>query len=264
LSTGRSPRPAAALRLRLPVVRVRRLPEARGEPWWEEGPDWPAVVVVALVGLVGAGLAGAALILELTGDAARAPVVAGALVLAVACVVATVLALGEGLYRERVVVRGRDLEVQRRGLGGGTRWRESLQAYAGLTVVDRQRRLFVRNQDRPPTGRRGPVTEFVVVLRHARDRARDVELFRAQPSLQTLRGMHALNTDPRRAGGARALAAQACEDRARSYRDALCGLSRRLGVPVLLTPPGGGTPQPVQARSLGPWLEAGGGGPLPA
>jgi len=241
---------------------VRTLPPEHGEPRWEEGPDWPAVVVVAAVGMVGAALAVATLLRELGAEAPQATVVAGAVLLAVACLAASLLAIAESLHRERIEVRDGALDVVQRGLAGSARWREPLSSYEGLVVIDRQRRLFVRNQDRPPTGRRGPVTEFVVVLRHGADRARDVELFRAQPSLETLRAMHAMNVSRAGSGeaGARAVA---CEDRARGYRDAVCRLARTLRVKVLIVAGEGQAARAVDPEALDPWMEEpgdGGGG----
>lgn len=255
-------------RLRLPVVRVRALPGDRAR--WEEGPDWPAVIAVATVGGVGAALSVATLIGELAAEAPQAPVIAGAVLLAVACVAASLLAVAEAMHRERIEVHGNALEVIERGLAGSAHWREPLDAYEGLMVVDRQRRLFVRNQDRPPTGRRGPVTEFVVVLRHRADPGRDLELFRAQPSLETLRAMHALNaarSERGGGGGIGAEAAAACEDRARGYRDAVCELARALDVRVLVVTGDGASLRAVEAERLGTWLEPDGRdgeGDLPA
>ncbi len=241
--------------VRLPVVRVRPLPPS-GEPLlWREGPDWPAAVAVLTVAGLGLVLAVATVMSALPAARDGVVPIAGAVALGAVCAAALVAAAGECLHRERILVRGKEVRVERRGFPRGGAFREPLTGYAGLQCQDRRRRFFVRNQDNPPSGRRGPVTEFVVVLRHATDRTRDLELFRAQPSLETLSAMHAMSGTAV-AGSRRALAADACLQRAGSYRDALQTLARQLRKPALVPAPDGGL-DAVDPRRLDSWLDPG-------
>lgn len=121
-------------------------------------------------------------------------------------------------------------------LGDAIRFAEPLRNYRGLQIVDRFRRLFLRNQDRPLTGRRGPITEFSIVLRHKKNRALDADLFRAQPSLQSLLTMRSVQDAAR--GPASAVNARACAELVAGYRQALVRLCNQLKMPVLITDAG--------------------------
>lgn len=220
------------------------LPGGDGTLEWRGGPDLPAAVAVGLVAMAGAALS--ASVLAAGGGGGNLAAAGLGLALSVLALAAVA---GELARDERIRVAGGAVEVSRRTLGGRSRWRESASAFEGLAPVDRRRRFFVRNAGRSATGRRGPVTEFVVVLRHARDRSRDLELFRAQPSLETLRAMHAMHAA--RSGSA---AAAELEQVARGYRDALVRLAGALDLPVLATG-AGGAPAPARVEELGIWLE---------
>ena len=106
----------------------------------------------------------------------------------------------------------------------------------------------MRNQGLPATGRRGPVSEYVVVLRHKTDRSRDLELFRAQPALNVLRTMHVASASRGRTD------VQEVERVAGLYRDALGELCARLKKPALIETDGGDI-KAVNAKTLNIWLE---------
>jgi hypothetical protein len=237
--------------IRLPVVRASPLSSRDPVPSWHEGPDWVAAVAALAVSTLGLVLAGSVFAQEYAAAQAHVSILIGALALALVCALVLVMGLGEIRYELRIRSQDGEIRVERRTLAGRCAWHEPAAAYRGLIVFDRARRLFVRNQGRPPTGRRGQVSEFVIVLRHDSDHGRDLELFRAQPSLQTLRTMHGLNAAA--GGSARTLAARACEERAGDYRDALVGLARDLKVPVMMG--AGPDSRPVDVEQLDIWLE---------
>jgi hypothetical protein len=188
-------------------------------------------VVVFVVGF-GVTRLGAAGAWQAMAAGGAGPVVAGGVLMLVG-LAGIWLAIGEMLRHERVAIDAGTVRFERRGLDGVQRWEEPLANYHGLEPLDRARRYHLRNQDRPATGRRGPVSEFVVVLRHRDGAARSVELFRAQPSLATLHGMYVVRAAAG-AGTRRAAQADACLQLATQYRDALASLARRLSKPALV------------------------------
>jgi hypothetical protein len=99
------------------------------------------------------------------------PVVAGGVLMLVG-LAGMWLADGEMLRREHIAIDASTVRFERRGLDGVQRWEEPLANYPGLEALDRARRYHLRNQERPATGRCGPVSEFVVVLRHRDGAAR--------------------------------------------------------------------------------------------
>ena len=238
------------MKLELPVVRVRRLPAPDAPLDYVEGPDWIGAVVVLIVGL-GFTLLGAAGAWQAMAAGGTGPVVAGGVLMLVG-LGGMWLAVGEMLRREHIAIDASSVRFERRGLDGAQRWEESLANYLGLEPVDRARRYHLRNQDRPATGRRGPVSEFVVVLRHRDGAARSVELFRAQPSLATLHGMYTVRAAAG-IGTRRAAQADACLQLATQYRDALTGLAHRLSKPVLVAD-ADGRHEPADAATLDAWL----------
>jgi hypothetical protein len=238
------------MKLELPVVRVRRLPAPDAPLDFVEGPDWIGAVVVLIVGL-GFTLLGAAGAWQAMAAGGTGPVVAGGVLMLVG-LAGMWLAVGELLRQERVAIDDGTVRFERRGLDGAQRWEEPLASYPGLEPVDRARRYHLRNQDRPATGRRGPVSEFVVVLRHRDGAARSVELFRAQPSLATLHGMYTVRATAG-IGTRRAAQADACLQLATQYRDALAALARRLSKPALVAG-ADAERSPVDVDSLDAWL----------
>lgn len=237
---------AQAVNLELPIVRPLALPEQGEALRWREGPDLPAVAVVMLAGAIGGWLGMG----NLAGGARGEEATVALVFVGLGWLMITA-ALAELVRSVAVVIDGGEVTVTRRQLTGRRRWSEPLGEFEGVAHEDRSRRWFVRNQGLPATGRRGPVSEFVLVLRHRSDRARDVDLFRAQPALSVLRTMHAV-----RAGKGGADVAE-CERVARGYRDALVHLCDRLDKPALVASDGGGAARPVPAGSLDLWLEPG-------
>jgi hypothetical protein len=238
------------MKLELPVVRVRRLPTPGARLDVVEGADWIGAVVVLVVGL-GFTLLGAAGAWRSTAEVGAGPALAGGVLMLVG-LAGIWLAVGESLRRERVSIDGASVRFERKSLDGAHSWDEPLSSYLGLEPVDRARRYHLRNQDRPATGRRGPVSEFVVVLRHRDGEARSVELFRAQPSLATLHGMYQVRAAAM-AGTRRAAQADACLELAGKYRDALATLAQRLSMPVLVAG-ADGRRTPIDIAQLDSWL----------
>lgn len=243
------------MKLELPVVRVRRAPAPDAPLEFVEGPDWIGAVVVFVVGL-GFTMLGAAGSWQAMAAGGTGPVVAGGVLMLVG-LAGMWLAIGEMLRHERVAIDDGAVRFERRGLDGAQRWEEPLANYLGLEPVDRVRRYHLRNQDRPATGRRGPVSEFVVVLRHRDGAARSVELFRAQPTLATLRGMYVERASAA-VGTRRAAQANTYLQLATQYRDALAALARRLSKPALVADSDAGR-SPVDVETLDAWLR-----PVPA
>lgn len=235
----------AVLGWELPVVRARALPDLRGALVWQDGPDVLAAAVVALVGAIGVFLGVSSLMQDVT-----LVVAAAAVCLAATGAVAVLAALGEFLRLERISIADGSVSVARRGLAGWRRWQAPVDDYRGLEPRDRRRRFHVRNQGRPGGSLQATVTEFVVVLRHRRDVARDLELFRVQPSLATLRAMHAVRT----AGRGGPAAGEACEQAAQRYRNALASLCDALELPVLI-PTVDGAHEPASLEELDIWLD---------
>lgn len=217
----------------LPIVRIRRLPPATGALCWRETGDVPAAIVVLLVSATGALLGAAAVYRAATAAAEidRALLLAALVVLS-PCAFALLAAIAELTRVHSVSIDDAAVRLDIHELGRSFGHAEPRDRYQGLLIVDRTRRLFIRNQDRPLTGRRGPVTEFVIVLRHRESRALDVELFRAQPSLETLLSMHRMQGAA--SGRASAANAGACVDLAASYRHALVQLCAQLDKPALI------------------------------
>ena len=217
----------------LPIVRIRRLPPVTSALCWRETGDVPAAIVVLLVSATGA-LLGAAAVYRAAIAAAemdRALLLAALVVLS-PCAFALIAAIAEFTRVHSVFIDDATVRFDIHELGRSFEHAEPLDCYQGLLVLDRTRRLFIRNQDHPLTGRRGPVTEFVIVLRHRQSRALDVELFRAQPSLQTLLSMHRMQDAA--SGRASAANAGACADLVASYRHALTQLCGQLDKPALI------------------------------
>jgi len=249
-ATGAAPAPG----WELPVVRARALPDLRGALVWQDGPDVLAAAVVALVGAIGVSLGVSSLAQDVT-----LVVAAAAVCLTVTGVVAVLAAVGEFLRLERIRIEHGSVSVARRGLAGWRRWQAPLADYRGLEPRDRRRRFHVRNQGRPGGSLQATVTEFVVVLRHRHDAAGDLELFRVQPSLATLRAMHAVRT----AGRGGPAAGEACEQAARRYRDALASLCDALELPVLVATLDGGH-EAASLEELDLWLQRAQGDASPA
>ena len=208
----------------LPIVRRCQLPPAGAALQWQEKGDIPAALVVLLVAIIGAVLGSAGLYEAALASAVDLPLVIAALVILLPCGYAMIAAFGELRRAQTVSI---DAESVRVG-----QMLEPLTNYCGLLILDRTRRAFIRNQVTPLTGRRGPVTEFVIALRHRDDRDKDVEVFRAQPSLQTLLTMHAMQDAA--SGRASSANANACLELVSSYRAALRQLSEQLDKPVLV------------------------------
>ena len=219
--------------LTLPIVRSRRLPPATSPLQWRETGDFLAALVVFVVAALGAVL-GAALAVRAveSAQAIDRAALLGALALLLPCLFALLAALAEFTRVHTVSIDSATVHLGVRQLGRGFEHAEPLHDYQGLFILDRTRRLFIRNQDHPLTGRRGPVTEFVIVLRHRHSGAFDVELFRAQPSLTTLLTMHRLQDAAN--GRASAANASACAELAASYRHALTQLCEQLNKPALI------------------------------
>ena len=217
----------------LPIVRTRRLPPAAGALHWRESGDIPATIVVSVVAVIGI-LLGVGAIKQAASAAAGmdSALLTAALVLLLPGVVALLAAIAELTRVHTVSIDDAAVHLGIRALGRRVEHSEPLHQYRGLLILDRTRRLFIRNQDRPITGRRGPVTEFVIVLRHRESRSRDVELFRAQPSLETLLTMYSMQDAA--SGRASAANAGACAELAASYRHAVARLCGQLDKPVLI------------------------------
>ena len=222
--------------LLLPLVRTRRLPPPGALRWRETG-DIPSALVVLIVCAVGMVPAfGGAYRAASAAAGIESTLLITALALFVSCVFAVLAAVAEFTHLTTVFIDKDTVHVRTRGFGRLSQYSEALHRYRGLFLVERTRRLFIRNQDHPITGRRAPVSEFVIVLRHGDDnergRARDIELFRAQPSLQTLLAMHSMQDAA--SGRASAANAAACVELASSYRQALTRLCEQLEKPVLI------------------------------
>jgi hypothetical protein len=219
--------------LTLPIVRTRRLPAASNPLQWRETGDLPAAIVVFVVAALGAVLGAAIAVraVETVHGVDRALLVS-AFALLLPCLFALLAALAEFTRVRTVSIENGTVFRSDRQLGRGFEHAQPLSDYQGLFIFDRTRRLFIRNQDHPLTGRRGPVTEFIIVLRHRTSGAFDVELFRAQPSLTTLLTMHRMQDAA--SGRASAANASACAELAASYRHALTQLCEQLNKPALL------------------------------
>jgi hypothetical protein len=231
------------VKLELPIVRPRDLPEGPDDLQWSEGPDLPSVAVVMLAGAVGGWMGMGNLAGGASGDQATVGwvfVILGSLLI--------VAAVMELVRFERVSISAGKVTATRRQVMGRTAWSAPLAEFRGVAYEERGRRLFVRNQGLPATGRRGPVTEFVLVLRHQVDGERNLDLFRAQPSLSVLRNMHAVRASK---GGPDVVE---CERVARGYRDALANLCSWLDKPALIDT-GGGAETEVSPGDLNLWLE---------
>jgi hypothetical protein len=218
--------------LNLPIVRIRRLPAATDPLQWGETGDTPVAIVVFVIALLGAAL-GAALAGYAIDSAQHADdrtLLYGALAVLLPCLLALLAAIAEFTRLHTVSIDTETVHWSARQLWRRFEYAAPLRDYQGLFILDRTRRLFIRNQDKSLAGRRGPLTEFVIVLRHKHSGAFDLELFRAQPSLTTLLTMHSAAAN----GPASVESASACAELAASYRHALQQLCEQLDKPVLI------------------------------
>jgi hypothetical protein len=218
---------------------------------WRETGDVPAALAVFVVGALGAGLGGVSLMQAASNEGMDSALLVAAFALLAPCALAMLAAVCEFTREHVVAINGRCVSCVCSSLGRNRSFAEPLCNFRGLQIVDRSRRLYIRNQDHPLTGRRGPVTEFAIVLRHNENRTCDVELFRAQPSLESLLTMYSMQDAAR--GRTSAANAGACAELVAGYRQALVRLCGQLEMPVLITGAGDELHEwPVE--SLDEWL----------